>query len=297
MAAADADVDARAAAETAFRYLQGRSVERNIASARDWFRKAGDLGSLECRMIYLSFVASGTGGNRDWALAMQMLNELATHASRAASEVALIDAMGVDEQGDPGRDLTGQRISETPEAFLFRDFLTAAECNFLAQAAGPSFRPAAVGMTNSGQTLRSEVRTCDTAGFPWIAETPAIHAINRRIAKASGTEAEWGEPLQVLRYHPGQEFKPHRDWTEATDNQRILTMLVYLNDGYAGGETLFLKTGLKVRGKLGDALLFRNADDSGRPDPDSLHAGLPVETGVKLVASRWIRQKRFGPTA
>jgi prolyl 4-hydroxylase len=111
----------------------------------------------------------------------------------------------------------------------------------------------------------------------------------------SGTAPEWGEPLQVLRYRPGQEFKPHRDCTDDVANQRVWTMLVYLNDGYAGGETEFLETGLKVRGGTGDGLLFRNADEAGRPDMRTLHAGLPVTSGEKLLASRWIRQKRFGP--
>jgi len=297
MSAPDFAGDAQAAAELAFSYMQGRGVEQSLASARDWFRKAGELGSPECRMIYLSLLANGTGGDRDWGRALQLLKELASQASRAASELRLIEAMGLDDQGNPASSFAARPISETPQAGVFENFLTPQECSFLAQAAAPAFRPAAVGMTSSGQTMRSAVRTCETAAFPWVAETPAIHAINRRIASASGTQAEWGETLQVLRYHPGQEFKPHRDCTEATDNQRVLTMLVYLNDAYTGGETLFLKNGLEVRGKLGDALLFRNADDSGQPDPDSLHAGLPVKTGMKLVASRWIRQKRFGPTA
>ena len=74
-------------------------------------------------------------------------------------------------------------------------------------------------------------------------------------------------------------------------------MLVYLNDAYTGGETLFLKIGLRVRGETGDGLLFRNAAVDGTPDMDSLHAGLPVLSGEKLIASRWIRQKPFGPRA
>ena len=61
--------------------------------------------------------------------------------------------------------------------------------------------------------------------------------------------------------------------------------------------TLFILMGfiLAFKGDVGDALLFRNATDDGRPDPESLHAGLPVTSGEKLLASRWIRQKPFGP--
>jgi prolyl 4-hydroxylase len=161
--------------------------------------------------------------------------------------------------------------------------------------ATPLFQPAIVINSVTGEAMPHPVRTSENAGFPWMSETPAIHALNRRMAAASGTKAEWGEPLQVLRYRPGQQYKPHFDGLAAEPNQRILTMLVYLNDGFSGGETLFVRTGLKVVGKRGDALLFRNADDQGNPDPISEHAGLPVTAGEKLIASRWIRQARFGP--
>jgi prolyl 4-hydroxylase len=73
------------------------------------------------------------------------------------------------------------------------------------------------------------------------------------------------------------------------------TALVYLNDDYEGGETCFIKTGLTVKGRKGDALLFRNATPDRALDPMTEHAGLPVTRGVKLLASRWIRERRWLP--
>jgi len=70
-------------------------------------------------------------------------------------------------------------------------------------------------------------------------------------------------------------------------------MLVYLNDDYEGGETVFLRTGLRFKGKKGDALLFRNALPDGRADEMAQHAGLPVTVGEKIIASRWIRARPF----
>jgi prolyl 4-hydroxylase len=145
----------------------------------------------------------------------------------------------------------------------------------------------------TGRQIQNPVRTSDGAGFPWPLENPAVHALNRRIAAISGTAVDQGEPLQVLRYRPGQEYKSHVDAIPGFDNQRFLTMLVYLNDNYKGGETRFVKTGLSVKGRKGDALLFRNTTPDGRSDPMAEHAGLPVKGGVKLLASRWIRQRTF----
>jgi prolyl 4-hydroxylase len=39
--------------------------------------------------------------------------------------------------------------------------------------------------------------------------------------------------------------------------------------------------------------MFSNVDADGRPDPLSEHAGLPVTSGTKLIASRWIREEDF----
>jgi prolyl 4-hydroxylase len=95
----------------------------------------------------------------------------------------------------------------------------------------------------------------------------------------------------VLSYAPGQEYRQHSDAIGgvAPNQQRVLTFLVYLNEDYEGGETAFPAAGIKVRGRTGDGLLFRNASAEGVPDPCAVHAGLPVTSGAKLIASRWIR--------
>ena len=59
--------------------------------------------------------------------------------------------------------------------------------------------------------VQNPVRTSDAMVFPWIAESPAVHALNRRIAAATGTIPAQGEPLQVLRYRRGQQYRPHLD--------------------------------------------------------------------------------------
>ena len=75
----------------------------------------------------------------------------------------------------------------------------------------------------------------------------------------------------------------------------MITTIIYLNEEYHGGETLFAKTGLKVRGRKGDALVFVSSLPNGDLDPLSEHAGLPVTSGTKYLASRWIREGRHIP--
>ena len=71
--------------------------------------------------------------------------------------------------------------------------------------------------------------------------------------------------------------------------QRVATVLIYLNENYAGGETDFPELAWRFKGKTGDALCFWNADMDGRPAPRSLHAGIPPVGGEKWVFSQWIR--------
>jgi prolyl 4-hydroxylase len=138
------------------------------------------------------------------------------------------------------------------------------------------------------------VRRSDAAVFGVHAEDLVVNALNRRIAAVTGTRLDQGEPLQLLRYRTGGEYRPHMDaLPPAEPNQRILTMLVYLSEDYEGGETGFPRARISFRGRMGDALLFRNVTADGSPDPLTLHAGLPVSRGEKLIASRWIRERRF----
>ena len=126
-----------------------------------------------------------------------------------------------------------------------------------------------------------------------LLENPAVHALNRRLAAASGTHVTQGEPLQILRYRPGDQYREHVDTIPGRDNQRLFTALVYMNEDFEGGETRFTRAGLDVKGRTGDAIVFRSLRADGRPDPMSAHAGLPVTKGVKLLASRWINERPY----
>ena len=120
-----------------------------------------------------------------------------------------------------------------------------------------------------------------------------VTAVGRRIARLTGTASEAGEPLHILQYAPGDQFRLHHDAIRGASNPRVSTALVYLNDGYEGGETVFPELGIRFAGRRGDMLIWRNADAQGRALPETVHAGEPVRAGEKWVASRWIRARPF----
>ena len=269
--------------------VAGQWVPRDLDAATELFGRSAKAGNQDAAHVHAAFITHGAGGRPDWAAGLALLEALAHRDEAARGELALIRRMALDEYGDPLTLPEPRRLSKSPDVTWFPALFSAEECRYLAEAAIPRLQRALVTERGSGRQIETPVRTADTAPFPLIAENPALHALNRRLAAASGTQVAQGEPLQVLRYAPGQEYRPHYDALPPGGNQRELTMLVYLNEEYEGGETLFLQTGLRFRGGRGDGLLFRNAFPDGQPDPASAHAGLPVLRGTKIIASRWIR--------
>jgi len=269
--------------------LSGRRVPRDLPRARDLFRRAAEAGHNDAGAVHTAFLANGTGGVADWKGALEWLGHRSRTCPAARRQRDLIAAMALTSEGEPAQLPESTMLSRAPHIRAVRGLFSVAECAYLIEAAGPMFEPSLVVDPRSGRLISDPVRTADVAAFPLAIENPAIHALNRRLAAATGTGVTQGEPLQILRYGAGQQYKPHLDTLADDDNQRIITALIYLNDGYAGGETWFPSTGKAMRGAPGDALIFRNVIASGEPDPASRHAGMPVGSGTKYLASRWIR--------
>jgi prolyl 4-hydroxylase len=270
--------------------LTGAIIRRDLRLARDYFLRSAELGIAEAEPIAIALLANGAGGSgREWHKAISRLSDAVSPS--AIRQLQLLSGMSLDEQGEPAGEPASERLSEDPEIRRYAEFLTPSECAYLSELALPRLQPAVVVHPTTGAFLRDTVRTSTSVGFPFVAEDPVLHAINRRIAKATGTSYEQGEPLQVLSYEPGQEYKLHSDALPGQGNQRIVTFLVYLNDEYAGGQTSFPDLGISFRGSVGEGLMFRNVDSRGQPQPRARHAGLPVSSGRKLILSKWIRSE------
>jgi prolyl 4-hydroxylase len=285
--------DAGALATLARWRISGDVIRRDLPAARDLLARAGAAGDGDAALLHTYFLASGMGGSDDWKTALSGLKALAADHPAAADQLRVLDEMDLDGDGFPASPVATSTLSARPHVAAAERFATAAECAYLVKAVEAALTPSMVVHPQTGRLIPHPVRTSDAAMFGVYAEDLVVNAINRRIAAFSATSIVQGEPLQLLRYRPGGEYRAHMDALPAEPNQRIATVLVYLSDGYQGGETQFPRTGLSFKGRAGDALLFRNVTDSGEPDPMAIHAGLPVGRGVKIIASRWIRAQRF----
>jgi hypothetical protein len=89
------------------------------------------------------------------------------------------------------------------------------------------------------------------------------------------------EAIQVLEYHPDQEYKFHHDVSNDPNSKeyhRQISVVVYLNDHFKGGETQFPHE--KYKTKPGYGLFF----PSNWCFP---HSGQKVLSGKKRVAVTW----------
>jgi hypothetical protein len=90
----------------------------------------------------------------------------------------------------------------------------------------------------------------------------------------------FNERFRFYRYDVGQAFRLHYDgsFERSTFEASCLTFMVYLNDGFTGGETAFYEHDgtprVRVAPEQGMALVFEHRQ---------LHEGAPVESGRKYV--------------
>ncbi len=264
---------------------------RDVRGAHEALRKAAGKGHIEAARTRAHLIANGTGVRADPEEAKRLLTKLATRDAYAAAQLEFLSRFPA--KREPVR----EPISTDPEITLLGRLLDADECRYLMTLAEPDLQPSFVVDPATGGRMPHPVRTSFGTSYGPTQEDLVVNRLNRRIAAATGTRAEAGEPLHILRYTSGQEYKPHLDAIPGIANQRVLTVLVYLNDGYQGGETDFPELGISVGGAMGDALLFRNLTADGRADPRTRHSGLPVTSGVKWLATRWIREAAHDPWA
>lgn len=271
--------------------LLGTHLDRDLGEARRLLRSASDCRHGLAAMLEIALVANGSGAHPDWPRALELLEAAAAWHPDAVRHARLLACMDLDRHGYPATVAQGRPIGRAPDVILHPGAFTTLECRHLAQVASDLLAPTMVADPATGRSVPHPIRRSDGAVIGPMREDLVVGALNRRLARLTGTELAAGEPMTILRYGPGQEYRPHFDVLPNEVNQRQLTVLVYLNHGYDGGATRFEKSGLEFVGRTGDAIAFRNTLPNGSPDPQSCHSGLPVASGRKWLATRWIRSR------
>jgi prolyl 4-hydroxylase len=187
-----------------------------------------------------------------------------------------------------------------PRVVVFGGLLSHAECDELMALAGTRLSRSETVQADTGGNEVHEARTSDGMFFG-REENPMVARIEARIAALLQWPLINGEGLQVLRYKPGAQYKPHYDYFDpafaGTTNilkrggQRVASLVMYLNTPLRGGATTFPDVGFEVAPIKGNAVFF--SYDRAHPASKTLHGGAPVLEGEKWVATKWLREGRF----
>jgi prolyl 4-hydroxylase len=278
--------DATAALALAEAHMLGIGCKADQKAAFRAVQQSARLGNEDARRAWVYLTNAGVGRKADPTVALAMLKELATEDRFAALQLAFLDHVTCDKRV---AEVEPRVISSDPYIALFPGLFSPAECRYLMTLGNPWMAPGTILDSATGESVIDKMRDADAATIPMLAEDLVVQTINRCIAAATKTPPQYGEPLTVLRYAPGQQYRPHYDAVGADPRfRRQMTALIWLNEQFEGGETHFPLLKVTVRGGIGDMLVFRNLTDEGEADNRMKHAGLPVTQGVKWLASRWI---------
>ena len=209
-----------------------------------------------------------------------------------------------------------ETVSWSPRAAIVHNFLTDDECGHLIDLRKDNVTESEVEFAD-GTDGPDKDRTSSGAWLDYY-ESKIIYSVREKVALMTSLPGSLQESPYLLRYNHGEKYAPHFDdlWRyrlrpfgpEGSD--RVLTVLLYLSDVEAGGETNFpqgrlfrkksqemarrstkcsgpARTALPV--KKGNALLFWSKDPiSVIVDEASLHEGCPVMEGTKWSMTIWI---------
>jgi len=207
-------------------------------------------------------------------------------------------------------------ISERPLIFQLPNFISIEDCEHIMTRANNQLEKSFVmgGNKDTNEPYRSSFNA-------WLSKDIILEKILQKLEIITNIPISYllqrTEELQVVKYENQGQFKLHHD--SSNFHPRFFTLLLYLNDlpENSGGETYFpfsgsdrnfdytiedaiskgftiyddeKNTGIYIKPKQGNAILFFNYNVNGEIDSSAVHAGLPLNsnTNEKWIANYWI---------
>lgn len=166
------------------------------------------------------------------------------------------------------------------QVFLIHEFLQPEECTqYIASSEDRGYEDAPI-TTSAGFLIRKNVRNNTRV---MVDDSNLANSLWERAIEHVPQEWWYRKPVglnerfRFYRYEPGQRFVAHADgaFDRGNGERSELSFLIYLNEDFVGGETVFCDSEkIRVRPATGMALVFEHRQ---------LHEGAVVEKGTKYV--------------
>ena len=201
-----------------------------------------------------------------------------------------------------------QTLYSEPNILLIKGFLTPEECQHIIKIGDPHIKKSEVCGQNGSRPDKSRTSMTAHIGKKFLQGNNPDKVLLNILQKTSDyvkLPTKNIEPIQLVRYEPGQYFKPHYDYLDRKigmyqenikrNGQRKYTFFVYLTDvpEGVGGETYFPKINKHFKGSMGDVIFWDNILPNGEEDKRTLHSGTELKSGKKYGLNIWVRNKEY----
>src|SRR5687768_1831348 len=234
-----------------------------------------EQGSADAAALLATIEAMGVARPQNWERAFDFLHIAAERGLESARDQLVLLARASDlspeaagaGSGDVWRRLRERidiaaltsappkrSLSDSPRVRVVEGFASAAECDWAMARAQGSLTRAKVLDQQTGAEKSHPDRTNKAIEFKLTGMDVVMQVLRARIGATTNLPVPVFEPVQVMHYSVGEEFRPHFDFlTEDNEGwaaqmrrcgQRIATFLLTLTDDFAGGETDFPKAGI-----------------------------------------------------
>jgi hypothetical protein len=285
--AANADPDALCT--LAILRAAGAWTHHSWPEAMDLLQQAAELGSIEARTQLLL---------------LSPLRDLAARIRSGESREPgrwreLKESINLEDWVKPAPPV---QVCETPRVWTAEKFATPELCEWLVSRARDRFKRGLMRDATTGIASPLDSRTCSDFVFDVIEGGVVMLLLRIKISNVTTIPVPHMEPPQIFHYAVGQEIKAHYDFMfdgntgygpDGTyTGDRLATFLLYLNDGFEGGELEFPHGHYAYKGHAGDGIFFASLK-GGKPDRTALHGARPVTRGEKFILSQWIHDRPF----
>jgi prolyl 4-hydroxylase len=314
LAAAAQRGDVEATTELAKRILIGDRAPRLRRQGIGLLGDAVNRGGAEAAARLAVIHASGVVAPPDWRSALNLLIVAAERGwDDARAQLTVLSSM-IGGQPLAPRSLldeaslrmllvpvAGSVIHHDPRICVFPGFVSDVVCDWLIERAKPRLERARVYDVVKQTDFVDDSRTNSFAVFNAVQADLVQLMVQARMSVGCGQPMNHMEASTVLHYAVGETIGNHYDFVDPAHpnyadeirkfGNRVVTFLVYLNQGYEGGDTDFPKLGISHTGRRGEGLFFVNTLPDGQANVRTLHSGRAPTRGEKWVFSQFIRDR------
>ncbi len=265
----------------------------------------GNKGVVEAYLVALSYLSVGSAtfsyvASRVFNLAPNIFKQLNLNSTAQATNDESVQQQVIQEISESLDSVyePSNVLDKLLPIKVYESILSEYECHYIVTKFSALLQPSMIVDPLTGEGRIDSVRTSYVAIIApnhcdWI-----TRKLDKVISQITNTPKSNGEALNLLRYEPGQQYRPHYDGLNEINDaqmfkdgkQRTKTALVYLNTVSEGGETLFPKLNIRIAPISGTVVVFSNTDENGNLLLNSYHAGAPPISQDKWLVTKWIRE-------